>query len=130
MSVLQEKLAGFKKNPAANNGNGGGHDPYTAAWQRLIDEKLDDWSIRPEQFDEEGVKAPTRKALWEALYFSVFFRNDNVEPPLRVAPDGSGGIAFEWRKGNEFDTVEIDANGKMVRLLYENGKLVVRQPLG
>jgi hypothetical protein len=123
---LQDTLASFKKSTlASGNGNG-----TPDAWQRLIVEKLALWARHPEEFADDGLKAPTTEVLADARDFAVFCRTRGVQAPLRVAPDGSGGVSFEWRFGALYQTVEFRAGGEAELLFYENGKLLRRQPIG
>src|ERR1017187_7065518 len=109
MTALQDILASFKKPPSGEaNGNGTpvglaktlSTDEGRNTWQRLIDEKLSDWARHPEQFeDEDGYKAPTADNLVRAAEFISCCRDHGIAPALRMAPDGDGGVVFEWYEG-------------------------------
>ena len=131
MIGLQDHLASFKRpyvpanapaRPPANRN--------AKIWQQLIDEQLIEWGRNPEQFDEDGVKPPTAQALAQACEFAMYCRDGQTDPPLRVAPDGSGGITFEWQIGPVFQTVEINEKGKTEMLSFESSKLTLRLPIG
>jgi hypothetical protein len=100
------------------------------AWQQLIDDQLIEWGRHPEHFDEEGMTPPTACALGWACKLAAFCRDRQIDPPLRAAPDGSGGIAFEWRIGPVFLTVEVRQDGEVEMLTIENSKLMLRMRLG
>ena len=143
MTALQEILASFKKTPSGET-NGKGFaapaDPAKsistaaekAAWQRLIDEKLIEWGRHPEQFeDEDGYKAPKADNLVRATEFSAFCRDHGVAAPLRIAPDGEGGIVFEWTHNPPYYYyVEIRLDGKTELLIFRDHKLIVRESIG
>jgi hypothetical protein len=138
MTALQEILALFKKTPSAET-NGTGtpapahlprSDEARNAWQRLIDDKLIDWGRHPEQFeDEDGYKAPSADNLVRATEFITFCRDHGVAPALRMAPDGDGGVVFEWYEGPSCRYVEIHADGSMEYLVFEDARLLVRQSI-
>lgn len=86
--------------------------------------QLEDWRHDPSVLDDlPEVMAPTDKALLEALTFL-----DTCEPdvPTFVAPDGEGGIVFEWRRDPEYVEVTISAEGAKERLRFVDCKLVER----
>ena len=143
MSALQEILASFKKAPPGKtNGNGNpapAEPPKSSstaeernAWQRLIDEKLIEWGRHPEQFeDEDGYKAPSADNLVRATEFIMFCRDHGVAPALRMAPDGEGGIVFEWTHNPPYYYyVEIRLDGKTELLVFHDHKLIVRETIG
>jgi hypothetical protein len=103
-----------------------------AAWQRLIDDNLIEWGRHPEQFeDEDGYKAPTADNLVRATEFIAFCRDRALIPPLRMAPDGEGGIVFQWKDIPPFYYyVEIHADGNTELLIFQDCQLMVRQPIG
>jgi hypothetical protein len=138
MTVLQDILASFKKaQPVGTNGKGDAapaellhSDEARTAWQRLIDEKLIEWGRHPEQFeDEDGYKAPSADNLVRATEFITFCRDHGVGPALRMAPDGDGGVVFEWYEGAFCRYVEIHADGSMEYLVFEDARLLVRQSI-
>lgn len=139
MVALQEILSSFKK-PPSGKANGDGTpaelakavstDAQRIAWQRLIDEMLIEWGRHPEQFeDEDGYKAPSADNLVRATEFIAFCRDRGLTPPLRMAPDGEGGIVFEWYEGLTSRYVEVHADGSMEFIMFEDCKLVSRQSL-
>ena len=143
MTALQEILASFKK-IRSDEVNGQGVPAPTEpagsnttadernAWQRLIDEKLIEWGRHPEQFeDEDGYKAPRADNLVRATEFITFCRDHGVAPALRMAPDGEGGIVFDWKNNPPYHVMmEIHADGGMELLVFDDCKLVVRNRIG
>ena len=131
VSTLQEILASFKRRDCVpGNGNGVSDRSRSDKWQRLIDERLNEWARHPEQFEDDGLKPPAAEAMTEACKFAAYCRDRGAKPPLRVAPDGSGGIVFEWHSVPFFHVVEINARGVAEKLVFENGKLLIREPIG
>jgi hypothetical protein len=134
MIGLQDQLASFKRPyvPVNSANVTGRSDANHGArlWQQLIDEQQIEWGRHREQFDEAGVKPPTAEALARACEFAMYCRDRQTDPPLRAAPDGSGGITFEWQADPAFQTVEINDLGKTEMLSFENSKLMLRLPIG
>lgn len=144
MTDLQEILASFKKTPSGEtNGKGvaAPADPAKsistaaekAAWQRLIDEKLIEWGRHPEQFeDEDGYKPPKADNLVRATEFIAFCRDHGVAPALRMAPDGEGGIVFDWKNNPPYHVMmEIHPNGGMELLVFDDDcNPVMRKRIG
>ena len=130
MIGLRDQLASFTVPyvPATPAHPVGGHGDN--AWQMLIDEQLIEWGRNLEQFREEGLTPPTDEALAWTCQFAVFCRDRQVEPPLRMAPDGSGGVAFEWRIGPVFHTVEVHRDGSIEMLSFENSTHLSHITLG
>jgi hypothetical protein len=100
------------------------------AWQRLIDEKLIEWGRHPEQFeDEDGYKAPAADILAQATKFVVYCRDHGVLAPLRMAPDGEGGIVFDWKNSDPplHVIAQIHPDGVMEMLQFLDCNLVARK---
>ena len=49
--------------------------------------------------------------------------------PLRVVPDGDGGIAFEHRAGECFESLELTADGQVELIRFLKSKVMQRQQL-
>jgi hypothetical protein len=141
MTALQEILSSFKKAPSGGpNGNGTPAEKAKAlstdegrdAWQRLIDEKLIEWGRHPEQFEGDGYKAPSADNLVRATELVAYCRDKGVLPPLRMAPDGEGGIMFDWKNSSlPYHVVaQIHADGGMELLVFDDCKLVARNRIG
>lgn len=130
MTALRDKLASFKKPAHLKLPEVETAQNSATAWQRLIDERLIEWGRHPEQFEDDGLKAPTADVLVKACDFVAFCRDHDIDPPLRAAPDGSGGIVFEWKLLPFFYTVEIRASGNAELVIFENNKLMARQSIG
>ena len=142
MTALQEIVASL---PAMALANGKG-TPTSAeveksnptneariAWQRLIDEKLIEWGRHPERFeDEDGYKAPGADILAQATKLVAYCRDHGVLPPLRMAPDGEGGIIFDWKNHDTplHVVAHIHPDGAMEMLEFLDCNLVARKRIG
>ncbi len=140
MTELQQILVSYK-NPVLGEGNGKpvlfeslksiSTDEGRNAWQRLIDDELIEWGRHPEQFEDDGYTAPRADNLVRATEFIAFCRDHGVAPPLRMAPDGEGGVVFEWKNNPPYHvTMEINAEGRMEMLVFLNCNLVTRERIG
>lgn len=141
MTALQEMVASL---PMAHANGKGMPAPAAAeiasltkearnAWQRLIDEQLIEWGRRPEQFeDEDGYQAPAPDVLAQATKLVAYCRDHGVLPPLRMAPDGEGGIIFDWKNSDPplHVIAQIHADGVMEMLEFLDCNLVARKRLG
>jgi len=142
MTGLQELLTSFNKLPAVGTNSAGtpaevananATNERRNAWQRLIDEELIEWGRHPEQFeDEDGYLAPTPDNLVRATELIDYFRDHGVLPPLRMAPDGEGGIIFDWKNDSPRNHViaQILPDGVMELLEFHDGNLVKRKRFG
>lgn len=79
-------------------------------WQRLIDDYLIEWGRDPSQLADEDLIPPSEDMIRYASRIAIALRNAGWPPPLRVVPDGEGGITFERRTGDVFESLEILAN--------------------
>jgi hypothetical protein len=127
--VNVEEIRAFKKPPVpAGAVLGNGASP--AAWQKILDRTLIAWSRDPRELEDDGLRAPTSEILALAGEFAMFCQRQGMAAPLRVVPDGAGGIAFEWKMAPSFVTVEIHADGRMEMMRFHNSKLVSRELIG
>lgn len=142
MTTLREIVASL---PAMAYANGNGAPASAApvnsnstnearkAWQRLIDEKLIEWGRHPEQIeDEDGYKAPAAEILAQATRLVAYCRDHGVRPPLRMAPDGEGGIIFDWKNSDPplHVIAQIHPDGVMETLEFLDSNLVSRKRIG
>jgi hypothetical protein len=98
-------------------------------WQRIIDQQLVEWGINPEQFADDDLIPPSRQIIHLACTVAERCRNAGVAPPMRVVPNGRGGIVFERRGGAVFETIEIRADGFIEHVVYVNSRLHQRRRL-
>jgi hypothetical protein len=105
------------------------HTRTPSAWQQIIDERLVACGQHADLADDD-LQPPTAEVLDRACEFAAFCRDHGVDPPLRVVPNGAGGVVFEWRARPYFHTVEIRADGGAELLVFENSKLLTREAIG
>jgi hypothetical protein len=114
-------LAGAER-PAANG------DALTAdAWDALVATSLDRWEKDPQQIEEEGLMPPSVEVLARARQVARTLRAGGGAPPLRIVPDGDGGVVFERRAGSVLETLAVEADGSAELASFDGGLLVTRK---
>lgn len=81
------------------------------AWQRLIDDYLVEWGRDLTRLAEDDLVAPSRELIDYACVVAMACRDDGVPAPIRVVPDGEGGVSFEWHDGPDFRSVNVCEDG-------------------
>ena len=94
------------------------------SWIRVI-HALDSWLFNPPDV-EEGGSVPSPTAIQLGIDLALKMQHMHVPPPLRVVPNGEGGVAFERRADGRFHVVEIFEDGTAETTLFEDCKLVNR----
>ena len=100
-----------------------------AAWQELTDKQFSSWVRDPEQLSDDGVEAPSVGMVQLAMNIAKVLREQNVEAPDRVVPNGDGGIVFRWRTGDFTWSLELDVDGSLETSLMEHDNLMCRHSL-
>ena len=100
-----------------------------AAWQELMDEQFSSWAKDPEQLSDDGIEAPSVAMVQLAMSIARVLRDQNVEAPDRVVPNGDGGIVFRWRSGDFTWSLELDVDGSLETSLMEQDDLLCRHSL-
>lgn len=95
-------------------------------WQHAIDTCLIEWGRNPSAVQDEGIQPPTANSLSRACELATAMRNAAEPRPLRVVPDGEGGVVFERRAGELFERLEVDSDGKIEYAILKNFQLVYR----
>lgn len=97
-------------------------------WEDFIDSPLVVWGKDPSclQDDEEGIIAPTREAVNRACVLAIKMRDQDAPPPTRVVPDGEGGISFERRLGDVFQSMDVSGDGSVELVTFHDCRLVSR----
>ena len=101
----------------------------SAGWGNVIDQLLD-WLRNPQELMDEDFLPPSKGLIEKVCDLAVDSRDKQLPSPLRVVPDGDGGISFERRSGSRFETISFHDDGSVEWLLFEDCKLVHRLPLG
>lgn len=100
-----------------------------AIWDDLIDNKLIEWGRNPSALEDDDFVSPTSEVINEACALALEMRNANCPPPLRICPDGDGGICFERKVGKWFESLELSVDGKVELSTFYDCNLVRRQRL-
>lgn len=98
------------------------------SWGKVLDEQLIEWASHPEDFFDEGLVPPSRQTIHLA-YEHVLkpFRDGGRTPPTHVVPDANGGVVFELRNNELFESIRIQADGHIEYRRFCDGRLEVRQ---
>lgn len=107
----------------------GGIRDAVDGWSDVINQLLD-WLRNPQDLADEDFLPPSRDLIKMVCAIAAASRDDQLSSPLRVVPDGDGGISLEWRWGLRFETINFDEDGSVEWLQFEDCKLVRRLPLG
>jgi hypothetical protein len=102
-------------------------DANRQAWQRFIDEKLIEWGRDPSLLDDESVIPPSRPSVDTAVWLAMRLRDAGEVPPLRVVPDGDGGIVFERWEGNLSESFEVSQHGGIEYVQCRDGRVEARR---
>jgi hypothetical protein len=95
-------------------------------WQDVIDKKLIEWGRNPQQVAEDDLIPPTARATNAAVGIAVKMRDQGFLPPLRVVPDGDGGIVLERWEGAASESIEICHDGSAEFVQCRNHRVVQR----
>jgi len=99
-----------------------------SGWEEVID-TLSSWADDVTVLEDEGIIPPSYPIVRKALGLSHTLMARGWAPPLRVVPNADGGIVFEHGIKEQFEEVEIYADGSMEFIAFEDSKIVVRRPL-
>jgi len=94
------------------------------AWDQIIDRYLIEWARYPSRLDDEGVIPPSADIIHRACEIAIDMRDQTLAAPLRVVPNGDGGIVFERREGPIFQTIEIYEDGSVESAAFVDSRLV------
>jgi len=88
-------------------------DVYRMRWQEVIDEKLVEWGRNPAHLGEIDLIPPTRAAIRSAVRIArdMCDASPSPAPPMRVVPDGDGGVVFERWEDSSSESIEINGDG-------------------
>ena len=96
-----------------------------AAWQAVHDYTLLEWGLGASRFVEDGLTPPSAKAISVACQVALAYQDRPA--PLRVVPNGDGGIVFERGTGEVFETIEIQEDGSVEWASFRNSRLHSRK---
>lgn len=96
------------------------------AWDRIIDSYLIEWGRNPEAFDTEEIIPPSESVIHRACILAQQMRDAGLPPPLRVVPDGDGGVSFERQTGQRFESLDLSSEGTIELVTFEDCRIVSR----
>ncbi len=94
-------------------------------WGKVLDEQLIEWANHPEDFIEEGLVPPSHDTIQLAFKHVLKpFQAQGHMPPSHVVPDANGGIVFELRSNDAFESIRVQADGHIEYCCFRSGRLV------
>jgi len=103
--------------------------PESSLWDRVIFSQLVEWGKDPDALADDGLVPPSEAIIHLACTWAMKFRDQGAPGPLRVVPDGEGGICFERRAEPYFQTLNIRQDGTVEMLTFKDCQLQSRVPL-
>ncbi|MCC6488618.1 MAG: hypothetical protein IT364_14065 [Candidatus Hydrogenedentes bacterium] len=98
------------------------------AWNTVMT-RLRAWYENPDQLVDENIVPPSSETIYKAYRLALAMRDSRSPGPLRVVPDGEGGSVFERQEGSVFETICIEATGRVEVMLFEGSRLCARRPV-
>jgi hypothetical protein len=120
----------FERTPTGDTGREAPPAALTSRddWQELIDYKLIEWGRDPDQLAEHELIPPTTRAVQRAIQIAKELQARKALPPMRVVPDGDGGIVMERWCGPWSVSIEIDHHGVTELVVVRDCHVVDRRP--
>jgi hypothetical protein len=99
------------------------------AWDLMIDTYLLEWVRDTSQLasPEDGIRGPSSETVARAIRVAGALRDSRWAGPIRVAPNGEGGIVFERRAGEFFQMVEVGEDGAVFLTTFCNRRFQSRE---
>ncbi|MCH8252238.1 MAG: hypothetical protein IID36_07275 [Planctomycetes bacterium] len=91
---------------------------------KTIISKLVEWGRNPDLLAEDDLIAPTPEAIERAIKIAEHLEVDGSPPPMRVVPDGDGGIVLEHSCGSVTTSIEIASDGSAECVECVDGRVV------
>jgi hypothetical protein len=130
--TIQERIQ-YLLRPIVAGSRGIGHERLSGedcqAWQAVIDERLKAWEQHSADLDEEALEPPSAEVFPLVEQVAAVLREQGIGPPLRMVPNGEGGVVFEWRDHPFFWSVEVEKDGSLTLAIFRNARLVSRHQL-
>ncbi len=99
--------------------------PVSASWKDAIERKLVGWGadaqagVNPFEFP-----SPTAASVGSALKVLASLKTPDAPS---VAPNGDGGVSFEWEHGENLHGIEVDEQGGVRETIFRGAKLIYSQ---
>jgi hypothetical protein len=103
--------------------------PDVSAWSALIDGQLASWAQNPASLEDDDLLAPSLSTIRKASLGAASLRDHGTPLPTRIVPTGDGGIAIQFARDREFISIEIEPEGVVELLVFEEGRLKHRAAL-
>ena len=98
-------------------------------WERMINSFLIPWGQDPSLLDDDEYTPPSRRIIQLAARVAIKFRDADAPAPLRVVPDGEGGMAFEWQEGKLFQSLNVSCQEEIEFCMFDDCREVGRFPM-
>ena len=102
---------------------------WKRGWEKVIDNYLVEWGADPSVLVDEEFVPPSKEIIGLAYQWAKDRCEAGWSPPLRVVPDGEGGISFENQVGSRFQSLNIRADKTVELLTFDDCRLVAREKL-
>lgn len=96
-------------------------------WSKMIDRYLVEWGRDPALLEDEDFEPPALDTISRAIEVAQNAAERGLPPPLRVLPDGDGGIVFERSEGTVFESIKVREDGSVHLLSYRGNELRAKQ---
>lgn len=90
---------------------------------------LRQWMTELPDWDDEIDESPDRGTLRLAVEVALVLRHRRMAAPMRVLPDGEGGLVFERRAGKLYETLTISADGTAELERFKESRLIESTPI-
>jgi hypothetical protein len=87
---------------------------------------LEEWWSAPTSIADDEIVPPSRDIIELAFRLAAYMRDEGAPSPLRIVPDGEGGIVFERRYGDLFETIELASDESISKTAFKHGQFVGR----
>jgi len=74
-------------------------------------------------YEYEDEERPSEEVVIEACKMALTLSEG--PPPMRVVPCGDNGLAFEWKSGDIYETINI-GNDEVEHIIFKDCKIVDR----
>ncbi len=98
-------------------------EEIAAQWDAIIDDRLIEWGQYPNDFELDGLVAPSDRAIRKAYALLKFMRSQDWPLPTSVIADGEGGIVFENRRDPDYQRIEISDQGDMYLVTFRDRRM-------
>ena len=99
-----------------------------AGWQTIVNDLLTWWVNGTPDISDEDLEPPTKAAIDLAIKIATSLSHEkNVAPPLRVVPNGEGGLIFERWADRVFERFELRRELTLEYAVFKNNALIHRE---